>query len=123
MIDKNGIRAFSDDRYDYYKLNEDIGHYESDCGTGCMLPKGTIFVHDTDDSEIGSIARGCLKNCWTPDGNTYSNLGANTIFLHAAAIHTDMFSLVKPKKSKSEKTIEKMKEQLKDIMQKLDDIL
>ena len=58
----NGIRAFSNPKYDYYELTEDLAG---------LVPKGTIFVHDTDDSVRGSVAQGCLVSCWTPDGNCY----------------------------------------------------
>jgi len=59
---RNSIRAFSDEKYDYYELMQDLGG---------IVPKGAIFVHDTDDTENGSIAEGCLKLCWTPNGNVY----------------------------------------------------
>ena len=58
------VRAFSDSRYDYYRLTKPFG----------MLPVGTIFVHDPDDNMYGSPAQGCLKNCWAPDGSCYGGL-------------------------------------------------
>ena len=72
MINENGIRAFSDLNYDYYELLQDFG----------ILEKGAIFVHDTEDEMYGSVAEGCLKLCWTPEGDCYSSLCANTVFLH-----------------------------------------
>lgn len=71
-MDKHGIRAFSDPNYDYYLLKKDIGHFKA----------GAIFVHDPDDNVYGSIANGCLKLCWTPEGGCYNMLAANTIILH-----------------------------------------
>lgn len=78
------IRAFSDSRYDYYRLTKPFG----------MLPAGTIFVHDPDDNMYGSLARGCLKNCWTPDGNCYGSLCGGTVFLHYDFVDTDWFEKV-----------------------------
>lgn len=81
-----GIRAFSDPKYDYYELQHDL------CG---VVPKGAIFVHDKDDTANGSIAEGCLKLCWTPDGNVYmgsqTGVGGGSVIFHAAFIETDMF--------------------------------
>nr|WP_156736329.1 hypothetical protein [Mycobacterium sp. E3298] len=34
---------------------------------GCK--KGTVFVHDTEDDIVGSLAAGCLKLAWTDKGN------------------------------------------------------
>lgn len=72
MIEENGIRAFSDDSYKYYRLKKDFG----------WLKAGAMFVYDPDDHMYGSTVHGCLKLCWTPDGDTYSGLCANTVFLH-----------------------------------------
>lgn len=72
MINKYGIKALSDNKYDYYELVKDFGELKS----------GAIFVHDPDDTLYGSVANGCLKLCWDIDGNTYSGLSANTVFLH-----------------------------------------
>lgn len=80
-MDKEFIRAFSDPDYDYYRLKKPFG----------MLPAGTIFVHDPDDHMYGSPARGCLKNCWTPDGDCYGGLCGGTVFLHYDFVHTDWF--------------------------------
>ena len=94
MINENGIRAFSDDRYDYYELQKDFG----------PLKKGSIFVHDPDDRMYGSIAQGCLKLCWTPEGNCYSDLCANTVFLHYKfARDKSIFKLVKKTNTKQYK--------------------
>ena len=78
------IRAFSDPKYDYYKLTKDFG----------ILKAGTIFYHDTDDHVYGSIAEGCLKNCWTPDGNCENRLCGGTVILHCNFINTDWFERV-----------------------------
>ena len=79
------IRAFSDPQYDYYKLTKDFG----------LLEKGTIFYHDNNDEEYG-CSSGCLKNCWTPDGNTFGELTAGTVILHSRFKDTDMFKKVAP---------------------------
>lgn len=49
------------------------------------LKKGTVFVHDTEDSLVGSFAEGCLKLAWTDDG--MCQIGApcgGTYILHAS---------------------------------------
>lgn len=103
----NGIRAFSDPRYDYYELQKDLEG---------LVPKGAVFVHDVDDKENGSIAQGCLKLCWTPDGNTYigdrGSLCAGTVIFHAAFRNTSMFRQI----SSSEEGAKK------EILQKLHDM-
>lgn len=81
----DGIRAFSDSRYDYYRLTCDIGD---------MLSKGTIFVHDPADDIYGSAAEGCLKMCWTPDGSCYNSLCAGTVIFHASFMKSDLFEKV-----------------------------
>lgn len=88
-IPANGIRAFSDQRYDYYRLVKPLGN---------VLPAGTVFVHDKGDHVYGSLANGCLKLCWTPDGNCYrtavnTGLCANTVILHARFADSDLFEL------------------------------
>ena len=92
MINKNGIRAFSDKNYDYYELTVNLG-LDKRKGN-FILPKGSVFVHDEDDCEHGSTAQGCLKLCWTPDGNCYGWLCANTVIFHAALKDSNMFTLV-----------------------------
>ena len=78
------IRAFSSPEYDYYKLTKDFG----------LLKAGTIFYHDQDDDTYGSMANGCLKNCWTPDGNCFDRLCGGTVILHTDFINTDWFEKV-----------------------------
>lgn len=119
------LRAFSDDRYDYYELTTSLGYVNNK--EEWILPKGTIFVHDTDDHELGSISNGCLKLCWTPDGNTYGSLCGGTVIFHAEFINTSLFELVKPKKdseaiitlkkeiSNLENTIEEIKKRLETL--------
>ena len=83
---RSSIRAFSDERYDYYELMQDLGG---------IVPKGAIFIHDTDDTENGSITEGCLKLCWTPDGNVYldrtNGICGGTVIFHAQFTKSDMF--------------------------------
>ena len=74
------IRAFSDPQYDYYRLTKDIG----------LLKAGDIFYHDPDDHIYGSVAQGCLKNCWTPDGNCRDICGGTVIF-HYDFVNSDLF--------------------------------
>lgn len=78
------IRAFTNDEYDYYRLTQDFG----------LLKRGTIFYHDPYDNVYGSIAKGCLKNCWTPDGNCYGELAGGTVILHYDFVNTDLFKAV-----------------------------
>lgn len=78
------IRAFSDSKYDYYRLTKDFGR----------LKAGAIFYHDTDDTIYGSAAYGCLKNCWTPDGNCYNGLCGGTVILHYSFVESDCFQKV-----------------------------
>jgi len=89
---RSSIRAFSDERYDYYELMQDLGG---------IVPKGAIFIHDTDDTENGSITEGCLKLCWTPDGNVYfdrtNGICGGTVIFHAQFTKSDMFRKVKSK--------------------------
>lgn len=80
----NSIRAFSDPDYDYYELTRDLH----------PLEKGTIFYHDKNDGVYGSITQGCLKNCWTPDGNCYGGLCGGTVIFHYCFANTDLFKKV-----------------------------
>lgn len=41
----------------------------------------------------GSVANGCLKLCWTIDGNCYTYTGGSVI-LHYDFVNTDLFELV-----------------------------
>jgi len=84
-IDKNAqkkYKAFSNDNTDYYILMQDLD----------FLKAGAIFYHDRDDSVRGSIGAGCLKLCWTPDGNCYSGLCGDTVVFHAEFKNTTLFS-------------------------------
>lgn len=108
---KNSIRAFSDEKYDYYELTQDLGG---------IVPKGAIFVHDTEDTKNGSIAEGCLKLCWTPDGNVYkgrtTGVCGGTVIFHAQFTKSDMFRKVKSKnKSIAEKVIDVLERCIHDI--------
>lgn len=121
----NGIMAFSNPKYDYYELTKPIG-----CGyrgTKEILPAGSVFVHDIDDHEQGSIAEGCLKLCWKPDGNCYGMLCANTVVLHAAFKDSDMFKIVKRgQKSKScelKDKITKFENDLVELKDELDELI
>lgn len=83
-------RAFADGRFDYYELQQDLAN---------IVPKGAIFVHDTEDDVYGSIADGCLKLCWTPNGNIYSTeshgICGGTIVLHSVFKDSEMFKLAR----------------------------
>ena len=78
------IRALSSPEYDYYKLTKDFG----------LLKAGTVFYHDPNDHVYGSIANGCLKNCWTPDGDCENKLCGGTVILHYDFIKTDWFEKI-----------------------------
>lgn len=82
-MDGEAIRAFSNPHYDYYRLTRDLG----------PLKAGTIFYHDPDDHIYGSVSQGCLKNCWTPDGNCGEICGGTVIF-HYIFANSDLFEKV-----------------------------
>ena len=120
----DGIRAFSDVHYDYYELQEDLAG---------IVPKGAIFVHDTDDHENGSPAHGCLKLCWTPDGNIYrgrNHIGicGGTVIFHAEFANTSMFKLVRKKytpecyKVDTDKVVEELYNMQKRIGELIDEV-
>lgn len=115
------MRAFSDEKYDYYELMKPLG---LDRNSGkYILPKGSIFVYDKDDNKLGSIAEGCLKLCWTPDGNCYGTICGETVIFHASFKDSDMFSLVQSEREirlknliiELENQLENAKEQLKEL--------
>lgn len=111
-----GIRAFSLPQYDYYELLQDLGG---------IVPKGAIFVHDTDDIVNGSLAKGCLKLCWTPDGNIYNgaktSICGGTVIFHAAFVDSNMFRKVT--KGKDIDVIKKMIACLEDCANNLKEII
>jgi len=118
MISKNGIRAFSDSRYDYYELMQDLGG---------IVPAGAIFVHDTDDTENGSIADGCLKLCWTPDGNCYYSkdaVCANTVVFHSLFKDSPMFKkcnqISNKQKEKILRKISDLEDKIKDLREEIE---
>lgn len=84
----HAIRAFANDDYDYYRLMYDFGH----------LKAGAIFYLDPDDDVYGSPAGGCLKLCWTPDGDCYSMLCGGTVILHKSFIETEWFCKLEKRK-------------------------
>lgn len=87
-IDVKAVRAFEYPQYDYYRLTRDLG----------PLKEGTIFFHDPDDHIYGSVAAGCLKNCWTTDGNCFpgNDFGVcgGTVILHYSFANSDLFEKV-----------------------------
>lgn len=124
------LRAFSDKRYDYYRLTKSLGFNNSGYGLKqYALPEGAIFVHDKNDRVKGSIAEGCLKLCWTPDGNTYGWIAGGGMCFHALFRNTDLFELVQSSQDieKAEKLenlindlenqLQSAKEQLKELRQ------
>ena len=80
------IRAFSDNNEDFYRLTKDLG----------MLKAGSIFHHDRYDDIRGSVADGCLKLCWTPDGDCYGGLCGGTVVFHTSFIESDLFERAEP---------------------------
>lgn len=87
---KDYLRAFGDQNYDYYELTQDIG----------FLPRGTVFVHDPNDDVRGSKSNGCLKLCWTAEGDCVGNhtqkVCGETVFFHTCFAETALFKKVKP---------------------------
>lgn len=113
------MRAFEDKRFDYYELTQPLGFN----GKEYLIPDGAIFVHDTEDDVRGSIANGCLKLCWTPNGNTYGCLCADTIVFHAAFSRTDLFRKVDTSKiNRLEELICTLEKQLSDAKNELKQI-
>lgn len=108
-------RAYSDKRYDYYRLTQDLGG---------AVPAGAIFVHDTDDHISGSPACGCLKLCWTKDGNCFKGknhtIGGGTVVFHASFINSDMFEIVSSSKNNElQNLISKLEVQLSSAKEEL----
>lgn len=88
-----------------------------------LIPDGAIFVHDRDDNVRGSIAEGCLKLCWTPDGNCYGCLCGDTVVFHAEFKNTDLFRKVDTHKiNKLEKLICNLEKQLSEAKDELKQI-
>lgn len=118
------LRAFADERFDYYELNEPLGLYQMGFGKSeYLLPKGAIFVHDTGDDVKGSPAQGCLKLCWTPDGGVYGQLCGDTVVFHAAFRSSSLFTKIDSKKIQSLKelisNLSAQLEKAKDELEKL----
>lgn len=82
----DAVCALSNPNYEYYRLTRDIGD----------LKAGAIFYHDPDDHVYGSMAEGCLKLCWTPTGNCYSDLCGGTVILHCSFARTSIFEKIEP---------------------------
>lgn len=111
------VRAFSDPQYNYYELTKSLG-LEDD--GRYLLPAGSIFYHDKNDSVKGSIGAGCLKLCWTPDGNCYGRICGDCMAFHASFKDTNLFKLVQPEKVNEE--IKKLKEIAIHLEYQLDDL-
>ena len=110
------MRAFANNKYDYYELTQSLGFYKNNY----LIPDGAIFVHDRDDKVRGSIAEGCLKLCWTPDGNCYGSLCADTIIFHADFRNTDLFKKVDTHKiNELEELICNLERQLSEVKDEL----
>lgn len=113
------LRAFSDKRYNYYELTQSLGFNNSGYGIKeHILPKGSIFVHDKDDNRLGSIGDGCLKLCWTPDGNCYGGLCGGAMMFHSAFKNTDLFILVQS--SEDINKIKKLENLISDLENQLE---
>lgn len=116
--DVRNLRAFAEERFDYYELQTSLGLIGS---SRYLLPKGAIFVHDTGDRVKGSPAEGCLKLCWTPDGNCYGSLCADTVIFHAAFRRSSLFTKVDSKKIQNLKElISNLSDQLAKAKDELD---
>ena len=113
------MKAFEDKRFDYYELTQPLGFN----GKAYLIPDGAIFVHDILDGVRGSLAEGCLKLCWTPDGGVYGCLCADTIVFHAEFRNTDLFKKVDTHKiDKLEKLICNLEKQLSEAKDELKQI-
>lgn len=113
------MRAFKNKEFDYYELTQPLGFN----GKYYLIPEGAIFVHDTTDNVRGSIAAGCLKLCWTPDGNVYGWLGADSVVFHADFRKTDLFKKVDTDKiDKLEELINQLEKQLSNAKDELKQI-
>ena len=93
------IKAFSDPHYTYYRLTKKFG----------LLKAGTIFYHDPEDTIYGCAACGCLKNCWTADGNCDNGITGGSVILHHAFAETDLFEKVEWTPDEFLKTLDKGK--------------
>lgn len=113
-----GVRAFTDRQYDYYKLTKSIG---MDKHGEYLLPEGSIFYHDKNDDVRGSVGDGCLKLCWTPDGNCYGWICGDCMAFHASFKETDLFKLVQPCQYKAVK-VDELKNTIKDLEHQLESV-
>lgn len=113
------MRAFENKSFDYYELTQPLGFNNREY----LVPDGAIFVHDPTDDVRGSLAQGCLKLCWTPDGGTYGCLCADTVVFHADFRNTDLFKKVDVFKiDKLEELIYNLEKQLSDAKNELKQI-
>ena len=113
------MKAFEDKGLNYYELMQPLGFN----GKNYLIPDGAIFVHDIRDSVRGSIAEGCLKLCWTPEGNCYGGLCADTIVFHAEFRKTDLFRKIDTHKvDKLEELIRNLEKQLSEAKDELKQI-
>ena len=88
--------------YIFYKLKKDIP----------CIKAGAIFYWDEEDSIYGSSMMGCLKLCWTPDGNCYDGLCGGTVIFHAKAMdETEWFEKIE-KIYPEEMTVQDIEEKL-----------
>lgn len=112
------MRAFQDKRYDYYMLKKPLGHDHRQHRIGeFLLPAGAIFYHDKNDSVKGSPGDGCLKLCWTPEGNCYGWIAGDGMAFHSFFKNTDLFELVQKAtiETDSEEVIAEAEKELSDI--------
>lgn len=119
----SGVRAFADSQYDYYELTQSLG-LDNKNGQ-YVLPAGSIFYHDKNDSIKGSIGDGCLKLCWTPDGNCYGWICGDSMAFHASFKNTNLFKLVQPEKyidkvNELKSLVFDLEEQLRSVREKID---
>lgn len=113
------MRAFENRGYDYYELTQPLGFD----GRDYLIPDGAIFVHDKNDSIRGSIAEGCLKLCYTPDGQCYGSLCGDTVVFHAHFRYSDLFKKVDIQKiNELEELIINLENQLNEAKHRLNNI-
>lgn len=111
-----GVRAFQDDRYDYYELTQSLGLHGKK--NEYILPAGSIFYHDKEDFVHGSIGDGCLKLCWTPDGNCYGWICGDCMTFHAQFKYTDLFRLIRHEPH--DRNVKQLQDTVKELEEKLE---
>lgn len=102
---KGAVRAYKRPDFDYYELTKPLG----------VLPEGAVFFHDTEDDVYGSIGSGCLKLCWTSEGNCVGGICGGMVIFHECFINSDLFKPATPKSQRVIRKIEKLEKELAEL--------